>query len=247
MSGSAGSPGPILVLNSVIWDPEYDPCDPLWDVGGWFRKVFDGSGAILEIRQTQTDLPASLDGYSALVLTGSPAGAYDPDPWIEELKDTVREAADRQLPTLGVCFGSQLIAQALGGKVEINPNGWEIGNCEVELTPEGVQDPLFHGYSHSIGVMESHQDYISSLPRDAVLLATNSHTQIQAFGIGNYLRAIQFHPEMGPEHLQFILPPRRERILRCIGLDINDLLPNLYPTPGSGNIFLNFYNNFVAH
>lgn len=247
MSDSSRDQLPILVLNSVIWDPEYDSADPLWEVGGWFKRVFEGTGATLDIRQTQTHLPESLEGYSALVLTGSPAGAYDPEVWIERLKGVVREAVDRCLPTLGICFGSQLIAQALGGRVEVNPRGWEIGNCLVELTREGREDALFAGYSNPFVVMESHQDCIAEIPPGAVLLASNGHTRVQAFGIGNYLRAVQFHPEMGPEHLQFILPPRRERILKSIGLDIDELLPRLYPTPGSDQLFRNFAKNFIVH
>jgi GMP synthase (glutamine-hydrolysing) len=232
-------------MNSVTWGPEYDPAHPLWDVGGWFIKSFGGNPGLLAVRSSFEDSPLDLSAYSALVLTGSPSAAYDKVDWIERLKSLVRAAVEKQLPTLGVCFGSQLIAEALGGKVELNPAGWEIGDLEVELTPEGAQDPLFEGMSNPFRTIESHQDAVLELPPGAVLLATNSHCRVQAFGIGQSLRAVQFHPEMGPEHLRFIVPPRRDRILASSNIDVDKLLEGLRDTPMMGKIFRNFERNFV--
>jgi len=237
---------PVLVMNSVTWGPEYDPSHPLYDVGDWFRKVFEKAGAPVVVKHSQDSSSPCLDQFSGLVLTGSPSSANDDDIWIERLKDLVCEAVRKSVPTLGVCFGSQLIATALGGEVQPNPKGWELGNCQVRLTPEGIRDPLFFGIPESFEVMESHQDSITLLPDGAFLLATNDHSPIQAYGLGKTLRAVQFHPEMGPEHLHFILPPRRERILKSIGIDVLEVLPRLCSTPVAPGIFNNFVKHFLG-
>lgn len=107
---------PVLVMNSVTWGPEYDPAHPLYDVGDWFREVFEKAGVPVLVKQAQDLSPQALGHFSALVLTGSPAAAYDNDGWIRGLKELVRKAVRDSVPTLGICFGSQLIASALGGK-----------------------------------------------------------------------------------------------------------------------------------
>ncbi|MCA9449731.1 MAG: type 1 glutamine amidotransferase, partial [Candidatus Omnitrophica bacterium] len=186
-----------------------------------------------------------LDDYDGLIITGSPSSAYDPDEWISRLSDLILDAVDRKLPTLGVCFGHQLIAQALGGKVEPNKKGWEIGDPEVKLTPEGREDPLFEGIPDSFRAIQSHKDIVTEMPAGSRLLASNDLCPIQAFGLGDYLRAVQFHPEMDPKHLNYILAPRRDLILKNSGIDIVSILPKVCSTPDSRRIFRNFEQHFV--
>lgn len=235
----------VLVMNSVTWEAEYDPAHPLYDVGDWFRTVFADTGVSVHVKRSRDMSPVDLDQYSALVLTGSPSCANDNDAWIEQLKQLVREAVCKSIPTLGVCFGSQLIASALGGEVRLNPKGWELGNSQIHLTPEGIKDPLFSTFPQSFEVIESHQDMITALPPGGVLLATNNHSPVQAFAVGETLRAVQFHPEMGPEHFRFIFPSRRERILKDTGIDVLKVIPGLHATPIALVVFHNFVNYFV--
>lgn len=248
---------PVLVISSVTWGPEYDPAHPLYDAGEWFRRVFQDNGVPVFVYHSSrlgrdgksvgsSDIQPGLEDYSGLVLTGSPASANDNDEWVWRLKELVREAVRTRIPTLGICFGSQLIASALGGRVSLNPKGWEIGTQEIHLTAEGSRDPLFGGFPDVFEATESHQDEVSQLPPGAILLASNTHSRIQAYAVGETLRAVQFHPEMGPEHLRFILPPRRERILKSSGINIDQIIPNLRPTPIALTLFRNFVNHFLA-
>ncbi|MCA9410691.1 MAG: type 1 glutamine amidotransferase [Candidatus Omnitrophica bacterium] len=236
---------PVLVFNSVNWSEAYDSSDPLWSVGDWFRNGWNGNERPLDIRHVKDEDYPNLDGYSGLILTGSPSSAYDKDDWIARLSGVILEAVDRKLPTLGVCFGHQLIAQALGGRVEPNPKGWEIGDPEVVLTEEGRADPIFDGIPNSFRVIQSHRDIVTEMPEESVLLASNGLCSIQAYAIGDYLRTVQFHPEMNPEHLRYILGPRREKILESSGIDIHEVLPKVCSTPDSRRIFRNFEKHFV--
>lgn len=236
---------PILILNCVTWSPLYDKTHRLWDVGDWFRHAWGATGDTLAVRHIEEDLIPPLPEFSGLVLTGSPASAYDKLPWITRLEDIVRDAAEMGLPLLGVCFGHQVVAQALGGRVEKNERGWEIGDPEMTLTAEGAVDPIFEDTPMTFRAIQSHKDIVTALPDGAVHLAKSPLCEFQAFGVGDAIRCVQFHPEMGPEHLKYILTPRRELILRDSGIDIDDVLPSVKPTPESRTVFRNFHDQFV--
>ena len=77
-------------------------------------------------------------------------------------------------PMLGICFGHQLLAMALGGKVIRNPLGWEVGTCKVRLTHAGKHDRLFSGLPDEFSVMQSHQDMVVDFPNNAECLASSS-------------------------------------------------------------------------
>ena len=94
--------------------------------------------------------------------------------------------------------------------MEPNPQGRELGTVTLELTAEGVSDPLFAGLSHGLTVQATHGDVLVRAPRDpgVVRLAGNENTTWQAFGWGSRLRAVQFHPEIRPEVLRALLSAR---------------------------------------
>jgi GMP synthase-like glutamine amidotransferase len=135
--------------------------------------------------------PAELD---AILITGSAAGVYDDPPWMAPLMDFIRGAAAAQTPQIGICFGHQAIANALGAKVEKSDKGWGIGRHVYDVTaPQpwmGDQPPE----TFSLGV--SHQDQVLSLPPGAVLVAQNAFCEHAALAYPE-ARAISFqgHPE----------------------------------------------------
>ena len=167
------------------------------DFHAWFVRASGLAAESFEtVDPTRDALPERLDGYARVLVTGSLRAAYDAEPWVAELERFLRRAAERPLPLLGVCFGLQVIATAFGGRVIRNPRGRELGTTRVELTAAGVDDPLFAGVPQAFPVQSAHDDCVSRLPPAAELLASNSHTEVQAFRIGPHVRAVQFHPEI---------------------------------------------------
>jgi GMP synthase (glutamine-hydrolysing) len=133
------------------------------------------------------ELPDSFE-YDGVVVTGSRASVYWDEPWIDPLVDWVADAAARDLPVLGVCYGHQVLAEALGGTVE-DMGAFEIGYRSVEHTG----DALFDGIDEEFTVFTTHGDTVVDLPPDADLIAENDYG-VHAFRQGNAV-GVQFHPE----------------------------------------------------
>tara|TARA_Y100001960_G_scaffold85359_1_gene91223 strand:- start:1467 stop:2150 length:684 start_codon:yes stop_codon:yes gene_type:complete len=135
------------------------------------------------------------DGW---IITGSPRSVYDEDDWMLRLEDSIRGVGNKGLPIFGICFGHQIIAKSFGGKVELNPKGWELGSHTITLTDKGKKSSLFKNLPIEMIVYESHQDHISILPDNAIKLAYNDKC-IQAFQLFDYIFSVQFHPEFSLE------------------------------------------------
>jgi GMP synthase (glutamine-hydrolysing) len=141
----------------------------------------------------------SLSGRHLLVVLGGPMGVYERDryPFIDAEAALVREAVSLDVPVLGICLGSQIVAHALGGRVTKH-SAKEIGAMAVTLTPDGVADPLFEGVDPLLPVFQWHGDTFS-IPPGAVRLASSPVTPNQAFRLGRRTYGFQFHLEVTPE------------------------------------------------
>ena len=149
-------------------------------------------------------------------------------------------------PFLGVCYGHQLLARALGGEVQIDPKGLELGNSIVYLTDQGQRSPLFSGYGRTLSVLQSHRDAVIKLPSGATLLAANDHTPIQAFSFEDRMFGVQFHPETSPDVLQFIWQPRRDKYRGTADFNLDAALDRMQPTPDAPQLLRNFVKTSLA-
>jgi GMP synthase-like glutamine amidotransferase len=152
-------------------------------------------------------LPSALDA-DALIVMGGPMGAYDDEaaPWLPATKALLADAVRRNIPTLGVCLGAQLLAVATGGRVEPGGAGPEIGLGYVDVA---VGDRLLA--AGSMPVVQWHHDAVTALPPDASLLASNARYRVQAFRVGECAWGLQFHVEAGPELVgEWALAERRD-------------------------------------
>ena len=132
--------------------------------------------------------------YDSFVISGSNASVYDDAPWIARLVDIVRDIIASGKPLLGICFGHQIIAEALGGAVSKCTLGWEVGAYALDLCAAAYSSPLFSGIKNKDVVYQSHQDIVTSLPDGAVELA-RTDKGIQAFSYSDSVYGLQFHPE----------------------------------------------------
>lgn len=191
--------------------------------------------------------PAS--GYIGVIVTGATSSACRPEPWMERLAPLLRDAESADPPVLAVCLGAQMLAQARGGRVVRNPEGWEIGGVSIRLTLDGRSDPLFEGISSQPKVLATHEDRIESLPEGAVPLAGNASSPVQAFRIAGAAWGVQFHPEITSAILEILIRLRADALERDAAAHgrpveghVERLLSSLHD-PGQGRLVL---DNFVA-
>jgi len=156
-------------------------------------------------------LPARVEDHAGYVITGSPASVYDDKDWVRALLEFTAGIHRQGLPLLGICFGLQVVAQALGGEVAPNPKGWELGVVEVGLTPAGRAFPALAGAPAPLRILESHQDIAIRLPEGAEVLAGSTHTPVEIFTLGDRTLCLQGHPEMDNAMVQDIIERRMER------------------------------------
>lgn len=131
----------------------------------------------------------------AAVITGSPDMVTDRLPWSEYAAGWLREALAAGLPLLGVCYGHQLMAQAIGGTVDYLKGGLEIGTIPVTLTDAGRVDPLFSELPASFHANLTHSQTVVQAPAGAVVLACSEREPHQAIRYGDKAVSFQFHPE----------------------------------------------------
>jgi GMP synthase (glutamine-hydrolysing) len=225
----------------------------LGDYFQWFSRLVGDAVELARHFAFRQPRPCQMD-FDALLVTGSPCSLVDPEPWMEEATSFVREVAESGRPVLGICFGHQLIGRAWGGAVRVNPNGWEAGTTEIELTDEGRADPLFDGLPAKIPVNMSHRDEVCPLGPGVRRLAGGARCENQAIAVGDHVRGVQFHPEMNGAVIKRLIA-YREPVLRqdaarrgCAADQQPDaLIARSGDTPLSERVVKNFIRHFINH
>ncbi|KXF80953.1 glutamine amidotransferase-related protein [Enterovibrio coralii] len=149
---------------------------------------------------------AENDGY---IISGSRYSVYDDHPWIKQFEAFVRELYDNKIPTVGICFGHQMMAQALGGEVTRSENGWGVGIATSDFT----QSANWMGNTKGqFSLVVSHQDQVSRLPEGSQTFASSDFCPIGMFTVDNHFLAIQGHPEFSRAYSFDLMESRRDRI-----------------------------------
>ena len=181
------------------------------DLPAWFRVAL-GPGQIkvevVEVFKGQT-LPAP-GRHDVAVITGSWSMVTDRHDWSEATAHWIRQAVACGMPLMGVCYGHQLMAHALGGTVDNHPNGREIGCLDVEVVPAGRTDPWLRDCPETFKASLTHAQSVLTLPPGAVVLARNEHDPHQAIRYTPTAVSVQFHPEITPDILSACIQARAE-------------------------------------
>jgi len=189
-------------------------------------------------------LPAP-EEVAGVVVTGSAAMVTDGLPWSEGAALWLRQAIDNGIPVLGICYGHQLLAHALGGAIDYHPEGREIGTTAVTLTPAARHDPLFTCLPDNFQVNVSHKQTVTRLPTQAVVLAANSFESFHAVRFRERVWGLQFHPEFAGDVMKAYLQDRRLQ-LEAEGLDTAKLLEQVADTPLAASLLRQFARLLAA-
>lgn len=181
----------------------------------------------------------NLDAYAGIVVTGSHAMVSDHEAWSETLAAAIPEIVDREIPFLGICYGHQLLAYAMGGEVDYHPNGPEVGTAPIALNERGHADLLLGSLPSPFDAFVTHYQSVLQLPADAMLLAGNHFEPHHAFRIGKNAWGIQFHPEFTLSiMLDYI--ENQSQTLESYGFVIEQLKNNLRVTTHAQSLLKRF-------
>ena len=168
----------------------------------------------------ENNFPKHLNYYNAFIITGSAYGVYEDHYWIKNLFEVIKKIVHFKIPLLGICFGHQAIAQALGGHVIKYSKGWGIGIKEITTT----KYKSILGNFQKLNLIFFHQDQVVKLPKNAKLLASNSFCTMASFSIDNSVLTLQAHPEFNKDFSLKLLEARKSNIKHKTYLEaVNEL------------------------
>lgn len=169
---------------------------PLEHAGSYWDALADSGIKLQRVRSYAGEDPPPLLPCDGLIVMGGPMSVRDraAHPWLEAELALVKEALSRELPLLGVCLGSQMLAVAAGAQLTVGDTA-EIGWYEVRLTPAASADPLFRNFPQVMSVFQWHREGFT-LPPGAVLLAASNAFPVQAFRVGEKAYGFLFHLEV---------------------------------------------------
>lgn len=151
--------------------------------------------------------------FCGVLVSGSAAYVTDRAEWSERSAAWLRTAVEAGHPVLGICYGHQLLAHALGGAVDYNPAGRESGTVALDLQPGADEDPLFATLPQRFNAHATHLQTVLRAPAGATVLARSALDGCQAFRWGDHAWGVQFHPEFATHHMRGYVRARAQ----CIG------------------------------
>jgi len=171
--------------------------DSLGDYDAFFARLLEGNGFTYQAYDCEggevPEDPTTRDGW---LITGSKHGVYEDHAWIPPLEALIRAIHAAKVPLVGICFGHQVIAQALGGKVVKFDGGWSVGQTEYEI--EG----------QTVSLNAWHQDQVIELPPGAEVVGQSDFCENAALVYGDHIYTVQPHPEFNSDMIDFLVKYR---------------------------------------
>ena len=209
------------------------------DFEDWFVRGLSAELELTVVNVEQGELPGEPEQGDGVVVTGSPAMVSDRADGSETTARWRARVVDQRIPVFGVCYGHQLLAHALGGKVGYHPEGRETGTRTIELSAEAQADPLFNELPRSFKAQLTHKQSVLALPPGAVLLGRSDFEPHQAFRIGECAWGVQFHPEFSDAVMTDYLKVQSPDLL-AENLDPQALLAETEPAPVAASLLQRF-------
>ncbi len=191
------------------------------DFEDWFSAGL-GVSALRTVAVHEHEALPDFNKLSGIVVSGSASMVSDKEDWSEKTARWLKQAVDAGVPVLGVCYGHQLLAHALGGEVGLNPAGRQIGTVNAHMLAEAADDPLLGGLPSDYPAQTSHSESVLSLPANAVRLATSERDDNFVIRFADNAWGVQYHPEFSAPVMREYLT-RRADAIRSEGLDPAEL------------------------
>jgi GMP synthase (glutamine-hydrolysing) len=182
------------------------------DFPDWFRRSLRLHRSEVDVVRVDAGgvLPSDARAHAGVIVTGSPAMVSERLHWSEQTAAWLRTTIERRVPVLGVCYGHQLLAHALGGRVDYHPQGREVGTVGIERLPAAAHDALLGSAPTGFTAHASHQQSVLELPKGAVTLARSAHDPHHAVRYAEKVWGLQFHPEFSVEIMRDYLRRRMQ-------------------------------------
>lgn len=224
------------VLVVEMGSPPKDMTEVFGAQGQWFRHALSGENIELSICSPSSgeQLPAAED-FDLAILTGSWSMVTDREEWSERTRQWIVDMFQQKKQLFGVCYGHQLMADALGGVVDYHPNGREIGRKAVTLLAAARKDPVLANFPDVFYANLSHEQTVVAPPPGAVVLAHSDHDPHQIIRYADHAISVQFHPEFTTALMKACIV-RRSEALKQSGVDVEALVKDLTPTEDSNRL-----------
>ncbi|MBK6858472.1 MAG: gamma-glutamyl-gamma-aminobutyrate hydrolase family protein [Microthrixaceae bacterium] len=157
------------------------------------------------------DLPTGPRDCDAWLVSGSASSVYDSHRWIADTGAFLARVVEAEVPLVTVCFGHQLLAQAMGGKVERSGRGWGVGIQDYRVVSAAPGWPTAE-IPTTLSLLASHQDQVTELPDGATVIAASDHCPVAAYSLNTRTVAVQAHPEFTPALTRDLITVRRDLI-----------------------------------
>lgn len=228
----------LLILKTG--DTFADMARELGDFEDWIRRGLQDPQREVRVidARSATELPA-LDELSGVLITGSHDMVSHRAPWSEALARWLAQAVRADVPVLGICYGHQLLAHAMGGEVDDHPRGLEVGTVPICLDELAQDDPLLGGLPVTFLGQMVHQQSVRRLPPGAVRLAHSAHEPHAAFRVGRRAWGVQFHPEFSDVVMRDYVACFAPALQRA-GMDVAALEQGVQATPESASLLARF-------
>jgi GMP synthase (glutamine-hydrolysing) len=209
------------------------------DFHHWFLIAARLGGPVQVVDVTAGESLPSAKSVAGAMITGSAAMVTERAAWSERTAGWIRDAMDSELPMLGVCYGHQLMAHALGGRVDYLPGGREIGTLPIELMPEAEHDPLLRAFPSTFRAHTTHEQSVLEPPSGSTVLARSARDPHHLLRYGRNAVSLQFHPEFNADVMRAYIQ-RKSSVMRQEGSNPGQVFRQVAPTPMARRLLRTF-------
>lgn len=238
---------PLLIIQ--MGEPPQDIMSRFGGQGRWMIDALNarepglmqgmGAQSVSIVHPASGEALPPVESVAGAVITGSWNMVTDLEDWSELTAAWIRQAHACKLPMLGICYGHQLMAHALGGKVDFHPQGRELGCHALQRLADTSGDPLLDQLPAQFNALLSHDQTVLQAPECARVVARSAHDPHQILRYGDHALSVQFHPEFSPALMRACIE-RRASELASEGVNMQAMLDNIQETLQAGQILTRF-------